>query len=69
MANQIGKAFTLRTHDQAVAEISAHIKKFWEKRMLTQIYHHIDEGGAGLDPLPKEALQNLSRTERQLTVN
>jgi formate dehydrogenase subunit delta len=62
MANQIGKAFVLRPRDEAVAEISNHFKNFWEKRMLVQIYDHIDAGGAGLDELPKLSLQNLRDT-------
>jgi formate dehydrogenase subunit delta len=59
MANQIGKAFALRTKDEAVLEISTHIKKFWEKRMLVQIFAYLDEDGSGLDELPKQSLQKL----------
>ena len=69
MANQIGKAFALRPHDEAVAEISVHIKKFWEKRMLKQICNHLETGGTGLDPLPKEALQILCTEAQPMTVN
>jgi hypothetical protein len=29
MANQIGKAFALRPREEAIFEISSHIKKFW----------------------------------------
>ncbi len=65
MANQIGKAFALRTHEEAVTEISTHLKKFWEKRMLAQIYAHIEAGGPGLDPRPMEALQNLRKSSPQ----
>ena len=38
-------------------EVAEHIKSFWEKRMLAQIYAHIDAGGEGLDALPKESLE------------
>lgn len=75
MANQIGKAFALRPHDEAVTEISTHIKKFWEKRMLAQIYNHLAAGAAGVDPLPKQALEILSaeakksEASKHLTVN
>lgn len=69
MANQIGKAFALRPDDEAVTEISTHIKKFWEKRMLAQIYNHLQAGAAGLDPLPKQALENLSAESRHVTAN
>jgi formate dehydrogenase subunit delta len=59
MANQIGRAFAHRPHDEAVAETAAHIHSFWEKRMLAQICAHVDAGGQGLDELPKQALQRL----------
>ena len=56
MANQIGKAFLLRPQQEAVDETAAHIKAFWEKRMLTRIFAHLDAGGAGLDEIPRQAL-------------
>jgi formate dehydrogenase subunit delta len=62
MANQIGKAFARRTHEEAISEISSHIKKFWEKRMLAQIFLYLDEDGSELDELPKQSLQKLRGT-------
>ncbi len=59
MANQIGRAFAHRKHEEAVVEIAEHIKSFWEKRMLAQIYAHLDAGGEGLDALPRESLERL----------
>ncbi len=59
MANQIGKGFAMRKPEQAVLDIADHLKKFWEKRMLTQIFAHLDAGGQGLDDLPKQGLQKL----------
>ncbi|HVE21907.1 MAG TPA: formate dehydrogenase subunit delta [Acidocella sp.] len=56
MANQIGKAFILRPHQEAVDETATHLKAFWEKRMLTRILAYIDAGGAGLDEIPRQAL-------------
>ena len=61
MANQIGRAFGHRKHDDAVTEVAAHIKSFWEKRMLAQIYAHIDAGGDGLDAVPKEGLEVIRK--------
>ena len=65
MANQIDNGFVAQPHDQAVAEIADHIKKFWEKRMLAQIFAHLDAGGAGLHDRPKQALQTLAVRARQ----
>jgi formate dehydrogenase subunit delta len=59
MANQIGKFFTLQGHDKAVAGIANHLTKFWDPSMRKKIVLHLNEGGEGLDPLVKEAVQTL----------
>jgi formate dehydrogenase subunit delta len=59
MANQIGRAFAHRKPEEAEQEIAAHLKSFWEKRMLAQIYAHIDAGAEGLDALPKRSLERI----------
>jgi formate dehydrogenase subunit delta len=62
MANQIGKGLDAGKPEEAAAEIAAHIKNFWEKRMIAQMFEHLDHGGLGLDPLPKQGLQRLRDT-------
>ena len=64
MANQISKAFAQNPEAKAVEEISNHLQKFWEKRMLAQIFHHLDEGGEGMDPLAKLAVAALQRNSQ-----
>ncbi len=59
MANDIGKFFAVQGEERAVAGIADHIKKFWEPRMKKQIFAHLDEGGAGLNPVTLKALQKL----------
>jgi formate dehydrogenase subunit delta len=59
MANQIGKFFHPQGHDKTAAGVADHIKKFWDPRMLKQIFAHIDAGGAGLDPDVRKALDRL----------
>jgi formate dehydrogenase subunit delta len=59
MANQIGKFFASQGPKAAVPGIAEHIRKFWEPRMREAIFAHLDEGGTGLDPLVKQALQSL----------
>ena len=59
MANQIGKFFTPQGHDKAVAGIANHLTKFWGPSMRKKIVHHLDQGGEGLDPLVREAVQTL----------
>ena len=61
MANQISDFFKSYPHDQAVKGISEHIKKFWDPRMLKQIYQIIRQPDHGLKPYALEALQILSK--------
>ena len=61
MANQIGTFFRSQGHDRAVPGIAEHIKKFWDPRMLKQIFAHVDAGGAGLEPNVLEALNTLKK--------
>ncbi len=59
MANQIGRFFQSQGRDRAVQGISEHIWKFWDPRMRTAIFAHLDTGGAGLDPNVRDALAKL----------
>ncbi len=58
-ANQIAKFFASYPHDQAVAGVTDHLQKFWERRMKEQILRYVAEGGQGLDPLALEAVKKL----------
>ena len=66
MANQISKFFTGQARDQAVDGTADHIRRFWDPRMRTQIFAHLDQGGAGLDAVARAALTRL-KEETQLT--
>lgn len=66
MANQIGKFFAPQSHDKAVAGIADHLGKFWDPRMREKIRLHLDQGGDGLDPLVKDAVQMLKPTTSRL---
>lgn len=63
MANQIGKFFKSQGEDKTVAGVSEHIRKFWDPRMRSQIYAHIDNGGEGLEPQVKAAIEKLKNAE------
>jgi len=54
MANQIGRFFAHKPHDQAVAEIADHLEKFWDPRMRSGILAHLEQ--VQLDPLVREAV-------------
>jgi formate dehydrogenase subunit delta len=59
MANQIGTFFVSQGPDKAVPGIAEHIRKFWDPRMRSAIFAHLDNGGAGLDPVVREAISRL----------
>jgi formate dehydrogenase subunit delta len=64
MANQIGDFFNSYPHDQAVKGIKEHIEKFWEPRMLSQIYAIIEKPDHGLKPNSLEAVRILAHEEK-----
>jgi formate dehydrogenase subunit delta len=60
MANDIGNFFRAEpVREDAIAGIANHIDKFWTKRMRQKMAAH---GDAGLDELPREALQRLAKS-------
>jgi formate dehydrogenase subunit delta len=59
MANQIGKFFAPQGHETAVAGVANHLTKFWDPSMRKKIVRHLDQGGEGLDPVVREAVQTL----------
>ena len=59
MVNQIGKFFANQPEDKAVANIADHLRKYWEPRMRKAILEHLQDGGAGLDPLARKAVAAL----------
>ena len=59
MANQIGKFFAHQPHDKAVASIADHLEKFWDPRMRGTILAQFDEVKGELDPLVRQAVEQL----------
>ena len=51
MANQIATFFESQPDADKAGRVAAHLKEFWEPRMLEQLSSHLDDGGAGLSPL------------------
>ena len=58
-ANQIALYFSSYPHDEAVAGVLDHIKKYWERRMRQQIIDYVAIGGTGLHELALEAVKRL----------
>jgi formate dehydrogenase subunit delta len=59
MANQIGKFFESQGADQVASGTLTHITKFWDPRMRSAIIAHLDQGGEGLDPDVRKAIEAL----------
>ncbi len=65
MANQIAAFFASQgTHEDAVAGIADHLRRFWEHRMLLTIGAFVNAGGeplaaSGLQPTAIEAVRRL----------
>ncbi|WP_342777472.1 formate dehydrogenase subunit delta [Rubellimicrobium rubrum] len=59
MANQIATFFATQPGDTQAAEVAGHLKAFWEPRMLTALYGHVEAGGEGLSPLVLRAVERL----------
>jgi formate dehydrogenase subunit delta len=58
-ANQIALFFAGYPHEQAVAGVADHFRKFWERRMRDQIKQYVAQGGGGLHELAQEAVRRL----------
>ena len=59
MANQIGTFIKSQGEDAAVKGTAEHIKKFWDPRMRSAIFAHLDAGGEGLQPAVRKAIETL----------
>jgi formate dehydrogenase subunit delta len=60
MANDIGHFFASEpARADAIAGIANHMRAAWDPRMLRHIVTHLDNGGEGLDELPREAVARL----------
>jgi formate dehydrogenase subunit delta len=58
-ANQIALFFAGYPHDEAVAGVTNHLKRYWERRMRDQIIDYVSHGGQGLHQLALEAVKRL----------
>ena len=61
MANQIGDFFKSQGPGAVTPGVADHIKRFWDPRMLSNIFAHLDAGGVGLHPEVRDAIALLKR--------
>jgi formate dehydrogenase subunit delta len=58
-ANQIALNFASYPHEEAVNNVTSHLKMFWEPRMKKQLHEYVAKGGGGLHELVLEAEKQL----------
>jgi len=61
MANQIAANFSY--HEDGVARVADHLKRFWAPSMIGQLRDHVAAGGAGLDKAVLEAVRGLHENQ------
>jgi formate dehydrogenase subunit delta len=59
MANQISQFFAAQPGPEAVNGIADHLKAFWTPKMRREIVAHFENGGEGLAPLTRQAVERL----------
>jgi formate dehydrogenase subunit delta len=60
MANQIAANFAF--HEDQVARIADHLKRFWAPSMRRLLADDVEHGGEGLEPAVLEAVKELGST-------
>jgi formate dehydrogenase subunit delta len=62
MVNQIARAFAHEGDERAVACTRDHLVKFWAPAMRHDIRTYLADGGDGLLPVARTAVENLPAT-------
>jgi formate dehydrogenase subunit delta len=62
MVNQIGRFFASQGPQHAVSGTADHIMKFWDPRMRAAVLAYVDAGGAGLEPVARQAVEQLKQS-------
>lgn len=60
MANQIAVELAHQQPGAAVEATCSHLWHFWDPAMRKTIVAHLAEGGAGLDPVTRDAVARLA---------
>jgi len=65
MANDISNFFKIQSEDQAVSATADHIRRFWDPRMRAKMAEHLAHGGAGLNPIARQACERVCKPAEQ----
>jgi len=63
MGHDIARQFAHRPREQAVEEVSAHILKFWEPGMRSELSRRIADNPHDIDPVLADAARNWPNEE------
>jgi formate dehydrogenase subunit delta len=66
MANQIGKFFSTQVKVDAAEAVAEHLRKFWDPRMRAEIGAYLAEGGKGLDPFVRQAVEMITVPQKEM---
>lgn len=59
MANEIARNLRTLPGDEPAAATADHLRSFWTPGMCASLLAHLDAGGAGLDPIARNAVVQL----------
>ncbi|HEY8538234.1 MAG TPA: formate dehydrogenase subunit delta [Steroidobacteraceae bacterium] len=62
MANEIAAFFegASDSEKEAAENVAAHLRRFWAPQMRKKIVEHVSEGGEGLAPVARAAIELLA---------
>lgn len=59
MANEIARNLRTLPGDEPAVATADHLRSFWTPGMRASLIAHVDVGGAGLDPIARDAVVRL----------
>ena len=61
MANQIGDFYAAMPESEGVAGVATHLRLYWTPKMIHEIVAFHDQGGVGLNPIARGAVDSLKQ--------
>ena len=61
MANQIGEFYAAMPEKEGVEGVASHLRLYWTPKMISEIVSFYEQGGRGLNPTAKRAVNSLKR--------
>jgi formate dehydrogenase subunit delta len=59
MANQIGEFYSAMPEMEGVEGVASHLRLYWTPKMISEIVSFDEQGGSGLNPTAKRAVDSL----------